>query len=125
MRWCRRREKASFLRLRQLNNQGVAYMHRDHDVFIRSIERETKVKLVYFNTKPRREKVSLCAPLHFSRSITGQEEQDCYYLWDFEADKGSNFLSLSPSQIVSMESTNEAFDTQDFYILSNSVEKPP
>ena len=99
-------------------------MHRNHDVFIRSVERETKVKLTYFNTKHRRKVYSLCAPLHFSKSLAGQEEQDCYYLWDFEADKGSNFLSLSPSQIVSMESTNEAFDTQDFYTLSSSAEKP-
>jgi hypothetical protein len=99
-------------------------MHRDHGVFIRSVERETKVKLIYFNSKHRRKVSSLCAPLHFSKSLTNQEEQDCYYLWDFEAETGSNFLSLSPSQIVGMESTDEPFDTQDFYILSNSAEKP-
>jgi hypothetical protein len=99
-------------------------MHRDHDVFIRSVERETKVTLTYFNIKHRRKVCSLCAPLHFSKSMTGQEEQDCYYLWDFEAETGSNFLSLSPSQIVSMEPTDKAFDTQEFHTLSNSAEKP-
>jgi hypothetical protein len=99
-------------------------MHRDHDVFIRSVERETKVKLIYFNSKHRRKVSSLCAPLHFSKSMTGQEEQDCYYLWDFEAEKGSNFLPLSPSQIVGIELTDEAFDTQDFHTLSNTAEKP-
>jgi hypothetical protein len=99
-------------------------MHRDHNIFVRSLEREAKVKLTYFNRKHRRKVFSLCAPLYFSKSLTGQEEQDCYYLWDFEAEKGSNFLSLSPSQIVGMELTDEAFDTQDFYILSNSAGKP-
>jgi hypothetical protein len=99
-------------------------MHRDHNVFVQCIERETKVKLTYFNRKLHRKICNLCAPLHFSKSLTGQEEQDCYYLWDFEAETGSNFLSLSPSQIVSMEPTDKAFDTQEFHTLSNSAEKP-
>ena len=99
-------------------------MHKDHDVFIRSIERETKIKLTYFNRKHHRKVCSLCAPLHFSKSLTDQEEQDCYYLWDFEAETGSNFLSLSPSQITGIELTDKAFDTQEFHTLSNSAEKP-
>jgi hypothetical protein len=98
-------------------------VHRDHDVFVRSVERETKLKLTFFSRKHRREIVSLCAPLHFSKSPTGHDEQDCYYLWDFEAKKGSNFLALSSPQMVSMELTDEAFHTQEFHALSKPEKK--
>lgn len=93
-------------------------MHRDHDVFVRSVERETKLKLTFFSRKHRREIVSLCAPLHFSKSPAGQDDQDCYYLWDFGAEKANNFLALSPSQLVSMELTDEVFHTREFHTLS-------
>ena len=99
-------------------------MHRDHYVFIRSLERETKVKLIFFDKKHQKNKVSLCAPLHFSKNITGQDEQDCYYFWNFGAKKGSNFLPLSSSEIVNIELTDEAFETQDFHNQSKSTKKP-
>jgi hypothetical protein len=101
----------------------VIAVHREHDVFVRSLERETKIRLTFFSRKHDQEAVSLCAPLHFSKSLTGRDEQACYFVWDFGAKKGSNFLSLSSSQIVSMELTDEAFHTQDFHILISSSEK--
>lgn len=99
-------------------------MHRDHYIFVRSIERETKLKLTFFSCKRRRQVVSLCAPLHFSKSPTGHDGDDCYYLWDFGARKGSNFLALSSSKLISMELTDEAFHTQEFHALSKPVKKP-
>lgn len=104
-------------------------MHRDHDVFIQLVERETKLKLTFFCRKHRRDVVSLCAPLHYSKGPAGpstgaEEELECYYLWDFEAEKGSNFLALSPSEIVSMELTEDIFHVQEFYSLSKPAEKP-
>lgn len=99
-------------------------MQREHDVFFRSLDRETKVKLTFFSRKHFKEMDSICAPLYFSKSLTGQDQQDCYYFWNFGAEKGSNFLALSPSQIIGMELTDEAFDTQDFHSLSNVAEKP-
>jgi len=100
--------------------KGVIIVHRDHDVFIQSVERETKLKLTFFSRKHRREVVSLCAPLHYSKGPAGpttgtEDELECYYLWDFGAEKGSNFLALSPSQIVGMEPTEDDFLVQDFY----------
>lgn len=105
-------------------DKGVTSVHRDHYIFNRSIERETKLKLTFFSRKHRRQVVSLCAPLHFSKSPTGHDEQDCYYLWDFGAKKGSNFLALSSSELVSMELTDEAFHTQEFHALSKPAKKP-
>ncbi len=94
-------------------------MHRDHDVFIEGIEQEKRLELTFFSRKRRRDVVSLCAPLHYSKGLAAGDEMDCYYLWDLEAEKGSNFLALSPSQIVSMELTEETFRVQDFSGMSN------
>jgi hypothetical protein len=102
----------------------VIAVHREHDVFVRSLERETKIRLTFFSRKHDQEAVSLCAPLHFSKSLTGRDEQACYFVWDFGAKKGSNFLSLLSSQIVSMELTDEAFHTQDFHCFGELAEKP-
>ena len=102
-------------------------MHRDHDVFIEGIEQEKRLELTFFCRRHRRDVVSLCAPLHFSKGpaglATGAEDGlECYYLWDFGAKKGSNFLALSPSQIVSMEPTEIDFRVQDFYSHSKRAE---
>jgi len=103
-------------------------VHRDHDVFIEGIEQEKRLKLVFFCRKHRREVVSLCAPLHFSKGPAGlapgsEDGLQCYYLWDFGAKKGNNFLALSPSEIVSMKLTKDVFQVQEFYNLSNPVGK--
>ncbi|HUT47686.1 MAG TPA: hypothetical protein VMX36_15495, partial [Sedimentisphaerales bacterium] len=99
-------------------------MHKDHDVFIQGIEQEKRLKLTFFCRKHRREVVSLCAPLHYSKGPTGpatgaEDELGCFYLWDFGAKKGSNFLALSPSEIVSMKLTEDVFHVKEFYSLSN------
>ena len=98
-------------------------MHRDHDVFIEGIEREKRLKLAFFSRKHQRDVVSLCAPLHYSKGITAGDGMDCYYLWDFEAERGNNFLALSASQIVSMKLTEEAFNVQDFKAHSETAKK--
>lgn len=101
-------------------------MHRDHDIFIQGIEQEKRLKLTFFSRKLCREVVSLCAPLHYSKGVSGtapsvEDELACYYLWDFEAEKGSNFLALSPSKIVSMKLTEDVFRVQDFYSHSKQA----
>lgn len=103
-------------------------MHKDHDVFILGIEQEKKLELTYFDRKQHREQVSLCAPLYYSRGPAGpaagvEEELECYYLWDFGAEKGNNFMALSPSQIVSMKLTEDVFHVQEFYSLNKQVQK--
>ena len=104
-------------------------MHKDHDVFIQSLGRETKLKLTFFSRKHASEVVSSCAPLHYGKGPAGlapsaEDELECYYLWDFGAKRGSNFLALSASQIVSMEPTEDVFHVQEFYRQSNRAEKP-
>jgi hypothetical protein len=103
-------------------------VHRKHDVFVRSLERDTKLKLTFFSRKLDREVVSLCAPLHYSKNPVSpvkesEYEQDCYYFWDFGAEKGNNFLALSSSRVVSMELTDDVFHVQEFYNLGNHSKK--
>jgi len=103
-------------------------MHKDHDVFIQGIEQEKRLELTFFSRKHRRNVVSLCAPLHYSKGPAGpapsvEDELECYYLWDFGADKGSNFLALWPSEIVSMKLTEDVFHVKEFYSLSNPAGK--
>jgi hypothetical protein len=104
-------------------------MHRNHDVFIQGIEQEKRLELTFFGREHSQQLVSLCAPLHYGKGpaglTTGEEgELECYYLWDFGAKKGSSFLALSPSQIVSMKLTGDVFHVQEFYSRSNPVGKP-
>jgi len=102
-------------------------VHRDHNVFIQGIEQEKRLELTFFNRKLRREVVSQCAPLLYGEGPAGpatgaEDELGCYYIWDYGAEKGSNFLALSPSQIVSMEPTENDFCVQDFYSLNKQAE---
>jgi hypothetical protein len=103
-------------------------MHRDHDVFIQGIEQEKRLELTFLSRKRSQQLVSLCAPLHYGKGPAGLEtgaegELECYYLWDFGAEKGNNFLALSPSEIVSMKLTEDVFHVQEFYSLRNPVGK--
>lgn len=84
-------------------------MHENHDIFVRALEQQTRVKLTFYSRKHGRNIVRPCAPLHYSEAVGAREDSDCYYFWDFEARKGSNFLALAPSKIVSMAPTDEAF----------------
>ena len=104
-------------------------MHSDHDVFIEGIEQEKRLELTFISRKHRRQVVSLCAPLHYSKGPSGhgpnsEVELECYYLWDFGATKGSSFLALSPSEIVSMKLTDDVFHVQEFYNQSSRAQKP-
>ena len=95
-------------------------MHRHHEVFIQGIEQEKRIELTFYSRKQKREVVSFCAPLHYSEgSASLAKDQgnglECYYLWDFGAKKNSNFLALSPSEIIRMKLTDEVFHVQEFF----------
>jgi hypothetical protein len=95
-------------------------VHRHHEVFIQGVEQEKRIELTFFCRKQQREIVSLCAPLHYSKgsaSFAKGEENglECYYIWDFGAKKDSNFLALSPSEIIRIKLTDIVFHVQEFY----------
>lgn len=95
-------------------------MDSEHEVFIKGIEQERRLEVTFFCRKRRREVVSLCAPLHYSKGpavskTDAENELESYYLWDFGAKKGKNFLVLSPSEILNMKLTDDVFHIQEFY----------
>jgi hypothetical protein len=94
-------------------------MDSEHEVFIQGIEQERRLEVTFFCRKRRREIVSSCAPLHYSKGTVSdtdaENEQERYYLWDYGAKKDSNFLFLSPSEIISMKLTDDVFHTHEFY----------
>lgn len=103
-------------------------MDSEHEVFIQGIEQERRLEVTFLCRKHQREVVSLCAPLHYSKgpavsSPDAEYELECYYLWDFGAEKDNNFMALSPSEIIHMKLTDDVFHVQEFYSLSNSMGK--
>ena len=95
-------------------------MDSEHEVFIQGIEQERRIEVTFFCRKRRREVVSLCAPLHYSKGSAvsakdAKNELECYYLWDFGAKKGKNFLVLSPSEILSIKLTDDIFHVKEVY----------
>jgi hypothetical protein len=89
-------------------------MHRDHDTFARAIRDKRKIKLTLPSKEPGGSANKLCGPLYYSASAA-EGDLGCYYLWDFESGTGNNFLGLLPSQIASMELTEEPFDLVKFF----------
>jgi len=88
-------------------------MHSDHEVFIRGIEQKRRLKVTYLSDERREKLIRRCGPLYYSRGKTEADELECYYLWDFEADEGHNFLALSPGRIIGMELTADAFSIEE------------
>ena len=92
-------------------------MHSDHEVFIRGIEQKRRLKVTYLSDERREKLIRRCGPLYYSRGKTEADELECYYLWDFEADEGYNFLALSPGRIIGMELTVDAFSIEEVSYL--------
>ncbi len=88
-------------------------MHSDHDMFIRGIEQKRRVEVTYLSNERREKLLRRCGPLYYSRGKTEADGLECYYLWDFEADEGYNFLALSSAQILSMELTEDPFSIEE------------
>ena len=89
-------------------------MHSDHDIFIQGIEQKRRIKMTFLGRKNLQNLVRQCAPLHYSEGHIEGDGLNCYYLWDFEATKGSHFLALPPSQIIAMDFTEGTFNIEDF-----------
>ncbi len=93
-------------------------MHSEHEIFIRAIEWQRRLKVTYTSDERREKLIRRCGPLYCSRGKTEAGELECYYLWDFEADEGYNFLALSPGRIISMELTEDTFSIDEVSSLS-------
>jgi len=88
-------------------------VHSDHDIFIQGIEQKKRLKLTFFSEKNLQNLLRECAPLHYSQGRIEGDDLDCYYVWDFEANKGSHFLALCTSQIARVELAEKTFKIED------------
>lgn len=89
-------------------------MHRDHDIFAKSIRDKKKVKLIFVSNERGDTRDGLFGPIFYSTSVAG-DDSECYYLWDFESNTGNHFLGLQPSQILRIELSKESFDLVEFF----------
>ena len=89
-------------------------MHRDHEIFVKSIQDKKKVKLTFVINEHGDIRNGLFGPIFYSASIAG-DDSDCYYLWDFESSTSNHFLGIPSSQIMSIELTKETFDLVEFF----------
>ena len=96
-------------------------VHSDHEIFIRGIERQKRLKVTYLSDEHREKLVKPCGPLYYSRGKAEADELECYYLWDFEAGEGYNLVALSPVLIISMELTEDTFSIDE---ISSFGKKP-
>ncbi|MFH1718775.1 MAG: hypothetical protein ABIF19_15580 [Planctomycetota bacterium] len=96
-------------------------MHIAHGVFAEGLAQKKKLKLTFFSRKLCQNVLTVCAPLHYSEGRTQGDGQDSYYFWDYGARRaGNNLLALSPTEILSMELTKEAFDINEFSSTSHA-----
>jgi hypothetical protein len=89
-------------------------VHCDHKVFVQGIEQKRRLIVTFLRVENLQNLVRECAPLYYSKGQVEGDDLDSYYIWDFETTKDSNFLSLSPSQIIKMELAEGKFDIEDF-----------
>jgi hypothetical protein len=102
-----------------LSGPSVAFLrgnsvHSDHCIFIQGIEQRRRINIVFSGRKNPQNLARQCAPLHYSKGHIEGDDLDCYYIWDFEATKGSHFLALYTSQIATMELAEGTFKIEDF-----------
>ena len=88
----------------------------NHDIFIQAVKDRKKVILTYFSGFQNLYLTRLCVPIHFSPSGSEDNNTDCYYFWDSEADVGERLLALTPSDIAYMELSDDIFDPNDYII---------
>jgi len=89
-------------------------VHTVHDVFIQGIKQKKRIKIAFSDRKNPQNLTRQCAPLHYSKGHIEGDGLDCYYLWDFGAERGGHFLALPPSQIVRMNLNEGTFKIEDF-----------
>lgn len=98
-------------------------MHIDLGIFVLGIQSTRKIRLTYFDDKHKFNFTKLSIPLHYRLRGAGGDYSDCYYFWVPEADADKHFLRLSPSQIVSMDLTEESFDPERLIISEGDLAK--
>jgi len=82
--------------------------------FFDALHAMRKIQVIFFPKEDNKRIVRICAPMDYAPSRRSKDKSDRYHLWDFTSDVKGHTLSLSPSQIISIELLPELFAPIEF-----------
>lgn len=89
-------------------------MHRDHQLFMQGVGNGRKIKLTFSSEENEQELVKVCAPIFYSANLEKGGLAGRYHFWDIGNWTGDYPFNLPAGKIVSMELTEEIFDSSEF-----------
>lgn len=99
-------------------------MHRDHAVFMDSLEGRQKVELTFYSQDDGQNLVRTCAPMDFGPTRIAKDNFDRYHFWDYDSDEGRHPLMLLPDQVVSISALSDQFDPAEFVTWDTNWHHP-
>ncbi len=97
----------------------------DKNIFLSAINDKRKVRVVFYSREDGKNIERICAPMDYGPSRRFNDGKDRYHLWDYFPDGGKkpHPIPLEPSQIISINLTDEHFDPAEF--ITWDVNKSP
>lgn len=96
-------------------------MHIDHEIFEQGIQNTRKLRLTFYDDKRKFNFTRLSVPIHYRPPTAKGDSSDCYFFWITDSDTDRHILRLWPSQIVSMDLTEEAFEPEILTICKKEL----
>ena len=90
-------------------------MHPDHDVFVKALEDERNIEVVFFCDENDMFRVRLCAPAYYGAGHMEGYGLNYYHFWDLEDGTGEEALILLADQIVTISQPEEHFELAGFF----------
>lgn len=82
--------------------------------FIDAIKTRKKIKLTFYSKEDGTPLIRFTAPMDYGPSRRAANKENRFHFWDYESDKRNHVLSLLPSQVISLEVTQQDFDPSEF-----------
>jgi len=89
-------------------------MHPDHDVFVKALEEERNLEVVFCYDENDMFRVRLCAPVYYGPVGVEGEILSYYHFLDLEEGRGQESLILLAEQIVIISHSEEHFELAGF-----------
>ncbi len=82
----------------------------NHELFLEGIRERRKVRVRLYSVADNGVVDRVCAPLDYGPDKARQDELNCYWLWDYAQNPGSQTVALPPQEIVDLQLLGEDFD---------------
>jgi hypothetical protein len=90
-------------------------MHRDHEIFVTAINRQRKVRVIFYNGPDNRcFEAKALIPLDYYPGRRQTDNRSCYVFWDPEGENNISYLTLEPANIHKIRLDKDSFEPQDF-----------